>query len=146
VATDHPLGCECEDLNNLVPDSEPGESETAALTATTARRLRRLYDIEAAALATAAVLLGGTYPDVMATARVSVASDVRTMVTAWGTTVAIPEYAQALVRGWAGRPLLPTEWASDVAATYLTLRLEAAQWHTGVRLIDPALPRLVPVA
>jgi hypothetical protein len=85
----------------------------------------------------AAVLLGGPAPDVMATARVSVASDVRTMVTAWGTTVAIPEYAQALVRGWAGRPLLPTEWASDVAATYLTLRLEAAQWHTGVRLIDP---------
>ncbi|HEX4393519.1 MAG TPA: hypothetical protein VH084_18530 [Mycobacterium sp.] len=34
--------------------------------------------------------------------------------------------------------MLPAEWASDVAATYLTLRLEAAQRHTGVRLIDPA--------
>jgi hypothetical protein len=39
VATDHPLGCECEDLNNLVPDSEPGESETAELTAATPRLL-----------------------------------------------------------------------------------------------------------
>jgi hypothetical protein len=135
VATDHPLGCECEDLNNLVPDSEPGESETAGTDRGHGPALRRLYDIEAAALATAAVLLGGPAPDVMATARVSVASDVRTMITAWGATVAVPEYAQALVRGWAGRPLLPTEWASDVAATYLTLRLEAAQWHTGVRLI-----------
>jgi hypothetical protein len=49
------------------------------------------------------------------------------------------------LRGWAGRDLLPKEWACDVAATYLTLRLEAAQRHTGVALIAPALP-LLPVA
>jgi hypothetical protein len=42
--------------------------------------------------------------------------------------------------------LLPQEWACDVAATYLALRLKAAQRYTGMRLIDPALPRLVPVA
>jgi hypothetical protein len=146
VISDHPVGCECEDLNCPVPDAAPWESETARLTVATARRLRRLYDIEAAALATAAVLLGRPAPDVLATARVSVAIDVRTMVTAWGTTVAVPEYARALLRGWAGRSLLPEEWACDVAATYLTLRLEAAQRHTGARLIDPALPQLVSVA
>jgi hypothetical protein len=103
------------------------------LTVATARRLRLLYGIEAAALATAAVLLGRPVPAVMAAARVFVAGEVRTMLTGWGTEVAVPECAQALVRGWAGRSLLPAEWASDVAATYLTLRLEAAQRHTGVR-------------
>jgi hypothetical protein len=66
-------GLECEDLNCPVPDAAPWESETARLTVATARRLRRLYDIEAAALATAAVLLGRPAPDVLATARVSVA-------------------------------------------------------------------------
>jgi hypothetical protein len=146
VVSDHPAGCECDDLNNFVADAARGESELPELTVATARRLRRLYDIEAAALATAAVLLGRPVPAVMAAARVFVAEDFRTMLTAWGSEVAVPEYARALVRGWAGRSLLPAEWASDVAATYLTLRLEAAQRHTGVRLIDPALPRLVPVA
>jgi hypothetical protein len=34
----------------------------------------------------------------------------------------------------------------DVAATYLTLRLEAAERHIGVRLIDPDLPQLPRVA
>ena len=38
------------------------------------------------------------------------------------------------------RSLLAREWPCDVATTYLTLRLEAAQRHIGVRLIDPALP------
>jgi hypothetical protein len=42
--------------------------------------------------------------------------------------------------------LLPEEWACDVAATYLTLRLEEAERHSGVQLIDPALPLLPPVA
>ena len=58
----------------------------------------------------------------------------------------VPEFARALLRGWAGRVLLPREWAADVAATYLTLRLEDAQRHSGVRLLDPALPLLAPVA
>jgi hypothetical protein len=42
--------------------------------------------------------------------------------------------------------LLPADWASDVAATYLTLPLEAAERYTGVRLIAPDLPPLSPVA
>jgi hypothetical protein len=54
------------------------------------------------------------------------------VATAQGTTLAVPEYARALVRGWAGRCVLPQEWACDVVATYLTLRLEAAERHTGV--------------
>jgi hypothetical protein len=90
--SDHLVGCECEDLNRLVPDAAAREIEAAGLTAATAGRLRRLYDIEAAALATATVLLGRPTPDVLATARVSVASDVRSIVTVWGTTVAVPEY------------------------------------------------------
>ncbi|MDT7670259.1 MAG: hypothetical protein QOC74_3042 [Pseudonocardiales bacterium] len=81
---------------------------------------------KAAGLATATVLLDRPAPDVLAAG--SVVGDARTMATAWGgTTVAVPEYAGALVRGWAGRWLLPEEWACDVAATYLTLRLEAAE-------------------
>lgn len=63
------------------------------------------------------------------------AADACTVATAQGTTLAVPEYARALVRGWAGRCVLPQEWACDVAATYLTLRLEAAERHTGVKLI-----------
>ena len=35
------------------------------------------------------------------------------------------------MRGWASRCLLPDEWACDVAATYLTLRLEEAERHWG---------------
>src|SRR5882757_880402 len=46
----------------------------------------------------------------------------------------------------AGRSLLPRDWACDVAATYVTLRLEAVERHTGVRLVDPALPLLPRVA
>ena len=85
-------------------------------------------------------------PEVLADARVHVAGDARTLLTAQGSTVAVPEYAEALVRGWAGRSLLPPDWACDVAVTYLTLRLEAVQRHAGVRLVDPALPLLPPVA
>jgi hypothetical protein len=102
--------------------------------------------LEAAALATAAVLLGRPAPNALAAARIHVAGDGRTLSTAQAITLAVPEYAAALVRGWAGRSLLPREWARDVATTYLTLRLEAAQRHTGVRLIDPELPLLPPVA
>jgi hypothetical protein len=98
----------------------------------TARRLRRLYDPEAAALAAVTVLLGRPAPEVVAAARVQVAVDACTVATAQGTILAVPEYARALVRGWAGRCVLPQEWACDVAATYLTLRLEAAEHHTGV--------------
>ncbi len=119
------------------------------MTVATARRPRRLYDIEAAALATAAVLLGQPIrpgPDGLAEAGVVVAGDARAVATAGGTTVAVPEYAQALVRGWVGRRLVPKEWACDVAATYLTLRLEVAERHSGVKLLDPSLPPLPPVA
>lgn len=38
------------------------------------------------------------------------------------------------------------QWADDVAATYLTLRLEIAERHSGVTLLDPQLPLLAPVA
>ncbi len=65
----------------------------------TARRLRQLYD---AALATAAVLLGRPDPDVLAAAGVAVAGDASAVATAQGT-VEVPEYARALLRGWAGR-------------------------------------------
>jgi hypothetical protein len=67
------------------------------------------------------------------------------MATAQGTTLAVPEHARALVRlGW----LVPAAAgvACDVAATYLTLRLEAAERHTGVGLIDPTVALLPPVA
>lgn len=60
--------------------------------------------------------------------------------------MAVPEYALALLRGWAGRSLWPREWAHDVAATYLTLRLETAERHRGVTLLDPELPQLTPAA
>jgi hypothetical protein len=64
-------------------------------------------------LATAAVLLGRPSPEVMAAARVGVARDGRTLVTGRGTTVAVPEFARALVHGWAGGSLLPRDWAGD---------------------------------
>jgi hypothetical protein len=75
-----------------------------------------------------------------------VAEDARSVSTAQGTVLAVPEHAQALLRGWAGEHLLPRPWAHDVATTYLTLRLEAAERPTGVRLIDPSLPQLPRVA
>lgn len=140
------LVCRCEDLNQSAPTEPPQASATAGLTVDIARRLRRLYDIEAAALAVATVLLGRPDPDVLAAARVHVAADAQTISTADGTTYPVPEYAAALLRGWAGRCLLPEEWACDVAATYLTLRLEEAERHSGVRLLDPTLPLLPPVA
>ena len=60
------------------------------------------------------------------------------------TSVAIPEHAQALLRGWAGQPLLPGDWAHDVTSTYLTLRLEDAERHTGLRLLPPEVPDRLP--
>lgn len=140
------LGCRCEDLNAGAPLVPPVASARAGLSGDIAARLRRLYDIEAAALATAAVLLGRPDPDVLAAARVQVARGVDAITTAGGTTYPVPEYAHALLRGCAGRSLLPEEWACDVAATYLTLRLEQAQRHSGVELIDPDLPLLPQVA
>jgi hypothetical protein len=145
VISDHPVGCGCEDLNGPGTDGAQG-SDTAGLTVATAGRLRRLYDLDAAALATATVLMGRPSPEVVAAARVQVAGDGRALWTAQGSTIAVPEYAEALVRGWSGRPLLPPDWACDVASTYVTLRLEAVQRHAGVRLVDPTLPPLPPVA
>jgi hypothetical protein len=92
-------------------------SATTGLTPDIARRLRRLYDLEAAALAAAAVLLGCPAPDTLAAARLHVAEQAGSVATAGGTVLAVPDYAQALLRGWAGRHLLPREWAHDVTAT-----------------------------
>jgi hypothetical protein len=146
VGSAHPVGCGCEDLNGPAPVMATRAGAPAGLTVATARRLRRLYDPEAAALAAVTVLLGRPAPEVVAAARVQVAGDACTVATAQGTIPAVPEYARALVRGWAGRCVLPQEWACDVVATYLTLRLEAAERHTGVGLIDPAVALLPPVA
>jgi hypothetical protein len=140
------LGCRCEDLNIVAPLIPSVVSAKAGLSVDIAARLRRLYDIEAAALATAAVLLDRPDPDVLAAARVQVAPGAHAISTAAGTMYPVPEYAHALLRGWAGRSLLPQEWACDVAATYLTLRLEEAQRHSGVELLAPDLPLLPPVA
>jgi hypothetical protein len=156
-------GCRCEDLNQhadlATPDAavatDPAVATGPALAAhpaaatdlsvATAKRLRRLYGLEAAALATATVLLGRPTPDTVAAAGVRVANDGRSLATVHTTEVAIPEHARALVRGWAGRHLPPPHWAHDVAATYLTLRLEMAERHSAVRLLDPALPPLRPI-
>jgi hypothetical protein len=145
VSSHDPRGCGCEDLNDLAP-LIPSASATVGLSVDIARRLRRLYDIEAAALAAAAVLLGRPDPDVLAAARVRVALGAEAITTADGTMYPVPEYAHALLRGWAGRCLWPEDWACDIAATYLTLRLEEAERHSGVELIAPDLPLLPPVA
>jgi hypothetical protein len=75
------VDCECEDLNRSAP-AEPPANAPAGLTVDIARRPRRLYDIEAAALAAAGVLLGRPEPDVLAAARVWVAADAHTVTTA----------------------------------------------------------------
>jgi hypothetical protein len=85
--------CECEDLNRFARASVTGMSAPAGLTVDIARRLRRLYDIEAAALATAAVLLDCPDPDTLAGARIRVAEDSGSVATAQGTMLAVPEYA-----------------------------------------------------
>jgi hypothetical protein len=54
-------------------------------------RLRRLYDMEAAALATAAVLLGRRHPDELAAARVRVASAADTSTSTNGTMYRVPK-------------------------------------------------------
>jgi hypothetical protein len=132
----------CEDLNQLAPAPSTGPPR---LTRATASRLRRLHDIEAAALATAAVLLGRFDPHDLAVARPSVSAGATTVFTAEGARFAVPEYARALLRAWSARDLFPRDWADDVATFYLTLRLELAGRRTGLELIDPALPPLVPV-
>lgn len=132
----------CEDLNRPSPVPSKGPPRIAPATA---RRLRRLHDIEAAALATVTVLLGRPEPYLVAAARPRVGADTTSIATADGTELAVPEYAQALLRAWRGRDLLPAEWADDVAATYLTLRLELAERRTGLELVDPAAPPPPPV-
>lgn len=83
--TDNRADCECEDLNGAFSDAVFEDSPKAGLTMATARRLRRLHDIEAAALATASVLLGRLDPEVLAAARVRVAPEVATVATASST-------------------------------------------------------------
>jgi hypothetical protein len=75
-----------------------------------------------------------------------VAADAASVATEQGAVLAVPEYAQALLRGRAGGSLLPPDWAHDVATAYWTLRLEDAERHTGIRLIRPDLPQLPHVA
>jgi len=50
------------------------------------------------------------------------------------------EHARGLLRGWAGRPLLSAAWAPDVATAYLAVRLQAAERHAGLTLLDPDRP------
>lgn len=109
-------------------------------------RLRRLHDIEAAALATATVLLDRPDPLSFAVARPRVGAGAASVTLASGARLAVPEYARALLRAWAGRDLLPGVWADDVAATYLTLRLELAARHTGLELVAPSMATPAPVA
>ena len=133
----------CEDLNCPAPLPPTGPPRMALATA---RRLRRLYDIEAAALATATVLLGRFDPRSVAVARPRVSPDATSVATAEGAHLPVPHYARALLRGWSGRELFEADWADDVAATYLTVRLELAERRTGLQLTDPALLPLPPVA
>jgi hypothetical protein len=59
------VGCGCEDLNRYAPVHGTGVSVAGGLTVATAGHLRCLYDVEAAGLATAAVLLGCPDPDLL---------------------------------------------------------------------------------
>ena len=68
------------------------------------------------------------------------------MTTALGAPLTVPEHARGLTTRVGGKALWPLQWADDVAATYLTLRLEIAERHSGVTLLDPQLPLLAPVA
>ena len=91
-------------------------------------------------MATATVLLGRFDPRSVAVARPRVSIGATSVATAEGAHLPVPHYARALLRGWSGRELFETGWADDVAATYLTVRLELAERRTGLRLVDPALP------
>ena len=117
---------------------------SAAMSAAAARRLRLLYDLEGAALAAASLLLGRPTPEVLAVLNAYVDPSARTMATTTGRCVAIPEYARALLRGWAGHWLVPHYWAPDVAEPYWTLRLEEAQRHSQVEVLHPDTPALLP--
>lgn len=66
----------------------------------------------------------------LAAARTRLGPDARFLSTAAGAVVAGSRVRPGLLRGWAGRYLLPTDWALDVAATYLTLM--RLSWHTAV--------------
>ena len=69
LACDHDTGHHgCEDLNQLAPTARADTAATTRPAMRTARLLRRLYDLEAAALATGAVLMGCPSPDELATA------------------------------------------------------------------------------
>ena len=143
--------CRCDDLNrpagvSVMPAETPGPAFPPRLTSYTGRLLRRLHDPEVAALATATLLLGRPDPTVLAAAEALVARDARHVTTVDGRVFRVPEHARGLLRGWAGRSLLPPAWAPDVAATYLAVRLEAAGRHTGLLLLDPARPPVPSIA
>jgi hypothetical protein len=98
----------CEDFNRPAAASGTDISPATGLTLETAHRLRRLYDLEAAALATAAILLDCPAAEVLAAAGIQVATDAATVSATRGSVLAVPEYARALLRGWAAQPLLPS--------------------------------------
>ena len=86
-------------------------------------------------MATATVLLGRFDPRSVAAARPRVSPDAKSVATSDGTELAVPHYARALLRGWAGRELVEAGWADDVAATYLTVRLGLVERRTGLQLV-----------
>jgi hypothetical protein len=134
-----PPTCGCDDLN-LPPDDwfKPGLRD--GMTVAAARRIRRLVDPETAAIAASSVLLQAPNPADLA--GIHIDGEATTIRTSSRQSVAVPEHAQGLLRNRANRPLVPREWATDVAATYLTLRLEDAERHINMPLLDPA--RLLP--
>jgi hypothetical protein len=115
-----------------------------AMSPAAARRLRLMYEVQGAALAAASLLLGRPHPEVLGVANAYVDRSVRTLATTVGECVAIPEYARSLLRGCAGQWLVPPDWAHDIAATYWTLRLDEAQRCSGVEVLHPDTPVLLP--
>jgi hypothetical protein len=138
--------CRCDDLNRPPPPVPPPATRASALPWATGRLLRRLHDPEAAALAAVTLLLGRPDLDELIAGEPLVDQGARRVSTADGYQVRVPEHARGLLRGWAGRALLPPAWAPDVAAAYLVVRLEAAGRHAGLPLLDPARPPDSPVA
>jgi hypothetical protein len=134
--------CRCDDLNRhppvpVMPAAMPA-TRAPSLTRVTGRLLRRLHDPEAAALPTVTLLLGRPDPVDLAASGALVARDAQQVTTVDGHVFGVPEHARGLLRGWAGRALLPLAWAPDVAAAYLVVRLEVAGRHVGLALLDPA--------
>lgn len=141
----HPRDCGCDDLNCRAPADGP--IAPTGLTPDVTRRLRQLCDPDNATVAAITMLLDRPTPDELAAWCVRVASDAASITsTAHEQRIAVPERAQALLRARAGAPLVPHKWSHEIAATYLTLRMEDAQRYLGFSLLDPDHPMLPTVA